>query len=279
MTSNEEIKDTILKNYEDLPSNQKRIAECILENFNRVPFLSVRELSLISQSSVASVVRFSKRIGFDGYSEFKEKIAGSLQKQINNTEFFALFDGKAMSNDTLKSVAATDIKNINDTLSSVNRNTFNKAVTAILRANHVYTAGLGISYLLSEILSYQLTQVGVKSSNFRRNSLLFLEQALFLGKNDLIIVFSFPPYSKETINLAKFCKDRKVRVIAVTDKQSAPASFFAGYVLEVKSKNMLYTNSFAAISVLINAIVTEIAVRNKAEVKQFYEEVETITQE
>lgn len=277
MLNHVEIKEIIRRNYKKLPSNQKKIAEYFLEYFNDIPFLSIQELSKKSSSSVASIVRFSKRIGFFGYAQLREKIADSLQTRINNNEFFSLLDRKDLMNDTLKSVAEIDIKNINDTLASINREAFNDTITSILKARRVFTAGLGISYLLAEILAYQLTQVAINSSNFRRNSLLFLEQGHFLGKNDLLIVFSFPPYSQETIELAKFCHEKKNKIIAITNKTSAPAGFYSNQTLVVKSENMLYTNSFAAISVLINAIATEIAVRNKAKVKQFYEQAGSLT--
>jgi len=277
MLNHVEIKEIIQRNYKKLPSNQRKIAEYFLEYFNEIPFLSIQELSKKSSSSVASIVRFSKRIGFIGYAQLREKIADSLQTRINNKEFFFLLDRKDLMNDTLKSVAEIDIKNINETLASINREAFNDAITSILKAKRVFTAGLGISYLLAEILAYQLTQVAINSSNFRRSSLLFLEQGHFLEKNDLLIIFSFPPYSQETIDLAKSCHKKKIKIIAITNKTSAPAGFYSNHSLIVKSENMLYTNSFAAISVLINAIATEIAVRNKVKVRQFYEQAGSIT--
>lgn len=272
-----ELRQIIHDTHKQLPSNQKKLAEYFLEYINDIPFMSIQEVSAKSSSSVASIVRLSKKIGFKGYADLREKIAESLQDQINNKEFFSLIDSSNILDDTLKIVAETDIRNINETLAVMNRESFNDTLTSILSADRVYTAGLGISFLLAEILSYQLNQVAVNSASFRRDSLLFYEQAMFLGEHDLLIIFSFPPYSQETIDLAKFCHEKKIKVISITNKSSAPASFYSSSTLVVKSKNLLYTNSFAAISVLINAIATEVAVRNKSKVKSFYEQVEANT--
>jgi len=271
-----EFKEIIQQNYSNLPSNQKKIAEFFLEYINDIPFLSIQELSRKSNSSVASIVRFSKRMGFIGYAELREKIADAIQGQINNKEFFSLFNTTEIKNDTLSSVAELDIKNINDTLLAINRDRFSDAISAIIKAKKVFTAGLGISFLLSEILAYQLNQVAINAANFKRDSSVFLEQALFLEKTDLVILFSFPPYSMETVELAKYCFENKITTISITNKPSSPISFFSNYVLVVKSENMLYTNSFAAISVLINAIATEIALRTKNKVQKMIQLLDSI---
>ncbi|MGQ9642713.1 MAG: MurR/RpiR family transcriptional regulator, partial [Ignavibacterium sp.] len=185
-------------------------------------------------------------------------------------------DKSKLDNDILTSVANMDVKNINDTLSSIDRDVFNRIIDDILKSKRVFTAGLGISYLLAEILSYQLTQVGVDSSVLKHTHTLFHEQILYMNKNDLLICFSFPPYSKETVDVAKFADKNGIGVISVTNKPTAPIASFSKAVLTVKSENMLFTNSFAAISVLINAIATACAVNNKAKAKKVLKESEKI---
>ena len=49
----------------------------------------------------------------------------------------------------------------------------------------------------------------------------------------------------------------------MTDRVTSPVSLYAERVIPVVSQNMLFTNSFSAISVIINALTTEIALRNK----------------
>ena len=102
------------------------------------------------------------------------------------------------------------------------------------------------------------------------------EQILFLNSKDLLVLFSFPPYSKETVHLASFAQERKIDVFSVTNKPASPITFYTKADLVVESKNMLFTNSFAAISVLINAIATSCAVKNKARAKKILKESEEI---
>ncbi len=272
VTLYKEIKDKIQNKFEELPKNQRKIADYILENFDKISFLNVQDISLATGASVASVVRFSQRIGFTGFSQLRDEIANSLQHHLNNKQTFPLFDIKNVEEDILTSVANLDIKNINDTLTIIEREVFDRSIDMILNSNRVYTAGLGISYLLAEILAYQLTQVGIDASVFKHTYTLFHEQILYMNKHDLLITFSFPPYSKETIDAAKFAHERGIKIISVTNKPTAPIAFFSNEVLIVKSENMLFTNSFAAISVVINAIATACALKNKAKAKKVLKE-------
>jgi DNA-binding MurR/RpiR family transcriptional regulator len=181
-----------------------------------------------------------------------------------------------MNDDLLTEVANLDIKNINDTLNLIERKSFNYVINLISSAESVLTGGLGISYLLAEILAYQLTQVGIDSTVLKHTHTLFHEQILYLNSKDLLVLFSFPPYSKETIEVARFAKEKKIVVIAITNEPASPITQYSKANLIVESRNMLFTNSFAAISVLINAIATSCAVKNRARAKKILKESEEI---
>ncbi len=267
-----EIKEKITSKYNSLPKNQKKIADYFINNFDKIPFVNVQDLSVATGASVASIVRFSQRAGFKGFSELREAITGSLQKELKSKQIFPLFEKRRVEEDLLTEVANLDIKNINETLNLIERRTFNYVIDRISKSERVFTAGLGISFLLAEILAYQLTQVGISSSVLQHSHTLFNEHILFLNPKDLLIVFSFPPYSKETIEAAEFANARKIDVISITNKHASPATFFTKANLIVKSENMLYTNSFAAISVLINAIATACAIKDKQRAKKILKE-------
>ena len=273
-----EIKDQIRSKYDSLPKNHRKIAEYFINNFDKIPFLNVQDLSKSTGASVASIVRFAQRAGYKGYSELRESIAASLQKGLRNSEIFPLLEKRKIEDDLLTEVANIDIKNINDTLNFIDRNTFNYVIERISTAEMVCTAGLGISYLLAEILAYQLTQVGINSKVLEHTHTLFHEQILFLNPKDLLIVFSFSPYSKETVDLARFTEEKKIDVISITNKPASPITFYTKANLIVESKNMLFTNSFAAISVIINAIATSCAVKDKIRAKRILKESDEITE-
>jgi len=271
-----EIKEKIKSKYNLLPKNQRKIAEYFINNFDKIPFQNVQEISQNTGASVASIVRFAQRAGYKGFSGLRVSIAKSMQKGLNDGEIFPLLEKHKIGDNLLTEVANLDIKNINNTLNQIELASFNNIIDRISSAARVYTGGLGISFLLAEILAYQLTQVGIDASVLKHTHTLFHEQILFMNKKDVIILFSFPPYSVETVDVAKFAAEKSIDVFAITNKPASPITFYTKSNLIVESKNMLFTNSFAAISVLINAIATSCAVKEKSRAKKVLEEAEAI---
>lgn len=271
-----EIKSRIQKYYPDLPKNHKKLADFFINNFDKIPFYSVQDISEATRTSVASVVRFAQRIGFLGFLEMREEISKELQNHISNKEIFSLLDSTATEHDTLTIIANQDIKNINETLTQIDRDYFNSTIKMILKAKRVYTVGLGVSNLLAQMLAYQLNQVSIDAYALSHSHSTFLEQLIFLNSSDLVIALSFTPYSIETIEAAKYAKKKKIKVISITNSNASPITFFSNANLVVKSENLLFTNSFAAISVLINAITTECALRNKTKAKKMLSELNKI---
>jgi DNA-binding MurR/RpiR family transcriptional regulator len=156
-----EITEHIKGSYKVLSRNHKKVADYFVDNFDKIPFLNVQDIAKSTGTSVASVVRFAQRIGFDGFSELRDAIAESFQDHINKKEIFPLFEKHKAEEDLLTEVANVDITNINSTLNLIERKVFNEVIDTIIKSGRVFTAGLGISYLLSELLAYQLTQVGM----------------------------------------------------------------------------------------------------------------------
>jgi DNA-binding MurR/RpiR family transcriptional regulator len=270
-----DLKSLIRSAYPTLSGNQRKVADFLLQHDREIPFLSVVDIEQQTGASKATVVRLAQRLGMSGFLELRNRLSEGVQSAIRGSERFPL-TVPSDNEETLTSVARQDVRNINQTISHLDPKVFHEVAEMILAASHTYTAGLGISALMAQVLSYSLNQVAVHATPFERGYETFIEQAPFLTPDDLLVIFSFPPYSQETIDLARVASDMKTPVVAITDKVTSPAAFYSRRVLAIRSQNMIFTNSISAISVVINALVTEIAVRNKAKALKMQKQVETM---
>jgi|WetSurMetagenome_2_1015567.scaffolds.fasta_scaffold06309_2 DNA-binding MurR/RpiR family transcriptional regulator len=263
--------------YPHLPENQRKVADVLLQRIREVPFLSVIELEELSGTSKATVVRLAQSLGFSGYLELRERVREDAQSEISGAETFPLLSGES-DEETLTAVARQDVKNINQTIAQIDREVFARVSGMFLKATHVYTFGLGISSLLARVLSYSLNQVAVRSTPFLHEHETFFEQIHQVSPSDVAVAFSFHPYSRETIDTAKALAKKGVPVVAVTDRVTSPVSFVSKAVLPIDSKNLLFTNSISAVSVLINALTTEVALRSKGRATDNLRETEDLLQ-
>jgi DNA-binding MurR/RpiR family transcriptional regulator len=268
----EALKQRILSLYQRLPANQKKVANYFLQHPNEVAFHTTDSMAATLEVSKATIVRFAQSLGYDGFTALHDEVVDALQSHLEPANRFFVTLGKHTPDEALTLVAENEVKNINQTIHELDRRVLDEVVTIILRARRVYTMGIGISSLLAQVLAYELINVAIEAQALSSDTMRFAGHLVLVQKKDLVIGFSFPPYSRETVEAAAYAKRRGITVVAITDKLTAPITFHAAKVLVVRTKNMLYTNSISAISVVINALVTEIALKNKSAVEKVFKE-------
>lgn len=257
-----EFRELVLEHTDTLPPQQRAIAEWLIENLQLGPFLSVPELAHRTGASEATVVRFAQRIGYNGFAELKMDLVEMLQNRLGTDPAPPAID---VDGDVLTAVATLEQSNLRRTVEGIDRGVFVGVAEAVFRADHTFTFGLGVSAHLAELAAYNLTQIGVRVTPLSTRFSSPREQAVTMRPGDLLVALSFPPYSRQTLDLLRSAADRGASTVAVTDKVTSPAARLARMVLAVKSDNMMFTNAIAAVTVLFNALATEIATRHRGE--------------
>jgi DNA-binding MurR/RpiR family transcriptional regulator len=257
------FRDRIVDSFDSLPPQQRLVAEWCLEHGAEIPFLSVPEVARRCGASEATVVRFSQGIGYDGFGGLKADLLEAFRQRMHEGRETDGPDLPTADDDTLSAVARHEIANVERTLLDIDRGAFRAAASAIFRADHLYTFGLGISAHLSSTMAYLLTQIGLRATRLPTDSSSPLEACATLRPSDLLIAFSFPPYSVRTVEIVRDAARRGLPTRAPTPRPTAPPATRARWALPVRSDNLMFTNSFAAVSVVLNALITEIALRNR----------------
>ena len=121
---------------------------------------------------------------------------------------------------------------------------------------------------MAGMLSYMLQRIGLKSFPTNLGGRSIDEQLINICSKDVLVCFSNPPYSDETIKAAGFAKKQGCKIISITNSIASPIVQFSDVVLSVKSDSQILTNSFSAILVVLYALVDEIAIHNKARFKR-----------
>ncbi len=274
-----DFKALVISKYPELPNHQKRVGDFFLDHPHDFAMLSILDLASKIGVSEATIFRFAQSLGFRSFTHFKNKVMEETQKVVKPAQPFKLLKEEELPDNTLTGVARMDIENINMTMHKISPERFVSAVDLIDKADHVYTCGLGVSAISCQVLAYLLNQMAIPAKVFLHNSATFIEQVTFLKPSDLLITFSFPPYSRESIDAARLANKRNIPVLGICDRETAPISLYAQEILPIETKNLLFTNSITAVIVVINAITTEVARRNKIEISKYQEELVRLLRE
>lgn len=260
----EYLKDLIKKNNDGFTSTEKKIADFILQQYNELPFISIHDLAERIGVGHASIMRFTKKIGFKGFLSLKKEINGRMISTLAPMEKFRLsLNDDVLENTLLSQVGQNEVENINSTLNNYNPKNYKAAVNVISKAKFVYTVGYNLSSFLAEISCYLLQRIGAKAISANIGGRSLVDQLINIEKSDVVIAFSLPPYSEGTISAAKYAKEHGAKVISFTNSLTAPIVSTSDIVLQVETKSRIFSNSFTAIIVLIYSLVYEVAIKNK----------------
>jgi DNA-binding MurR/RpiR family transcriptional regulator len=263
VTNEAELRRLVLDAYDALPPQQQLVATHIIDNLREAPLLTAQDIATRTGVSEATIVRFAKSLGYSGYSALRSNLLVLLREEMfgASAEREASEAARALpdTSDTLGAVARLEVANIGKTVEDLDRATFRRAAERLVEGGHTFVYGLGISSPLARLTAYLLTEIGVRATSLSTSFSSPLEQLVTVEPTDRLVVFSFPPYSRQTVDLVREASERGVPALAICDRPTSPAAMAAETALAVRSENMMFTNAFAAVAVLLNALIIEVA--------------------
>ena len=253
-----DLKKRIKNKIPHLTESQKVIADYIIESPERFVLSSIREIARDSKISKSTIVRLAQALGYNGVYEMKSAFLESIRHELDPIDRYKTF----LSNPTdeknfLSLIAKETISNINSTLKLIDEEQFKKVVHLLEAANHVHTMGLGISTYLAEFAYYLFSRVSIKSFTMQ-NGLTFAEQIVNFERDDVIFAFSFPPYSRETIQAASYAQEKRIKVISVTNKVTSEIVQYSDISLQVAAESITGFNSIGGVMVLLYSLSAQI---------------------
>ncbi len=230
MQENRNYSEIIKLNYSSLSKSEKKVADVVLSTGYEVSRMTLSELAAASEVSDPSVIRFTKAIGFKGYSEFKEHVLLDWGKVASAEEQPPkLLELSFSKSDTVRDVPEkifnTTIKGLQDTMHIFDYSSYEKAVKVILKADRINILGVGNSGSVALDLVSKLVRIGLNASYFADNHLEQLS-CMSLGKNDVAIAFSHSGSTKDIVDTLGIAKRAGATTISVTNyKASAIVQF------------------------------------------------------
>lgn len=267
------IENLIREGVNDFTPVEKRIADYFLTKYQDLPFITIQELAKELNVGRASILRFSRKLGFDGYHDLRNEIKLKLHDSLAPLENFRTkLESKNGKDKLIHEIAQNEFQNIDILLNNYKEKDISKAVKLISESDFVFTIGSDLSTYLAGITNYLLQRIGVKSGIANIGGRTLVDQIFNISENDLLIAFSFPPYSQPTIDAAAHAKKRGTKVLAITNTITSPINNYSDLVLQLNTQSSIFTNSISAVLVLVYTLVYKVAFINKTRSKEAIDE-------
>lgn len=275
--STNELQMRIEEKYRDLSKGQKRVAEYVLDNYDKAVFLTAARLGEVVGVSESTVVRFATQLGYKGYPEFQKALEELVRNRLNSIQRMKVTYGRISQSQILETVLQSDIEKIKQTLNGIDHSAFNQAIDTILNARKIYVLGIRSCAPLAAFMSFYLNLLcdNVIAVNTNSSSEIF-EQLIRIGEEDVIIGISFPRYSQRTLKALEFASKRKAKIITLTDSVHSPINIYSSCNLIARSDMASIVDSLAAPLSVVNALIVALCMKKQEEVIGTLETLEQI---
>lgn len=220
--------------YSELRKSEKKVADYILLNKEKIGEIGLEEIARNSDVSTPTVIRFMKALGYEGLKEFRIELLKSSKRLNYNENTGLLLDVHVSRDDRIEDIPAKiiglTVKALEDTLKFLNYEEYEKAIKLITNANIIDIYGVGNSGSIGNDFMSKLLRIGLNCRAYSDNHLQQL-CASHLGKNDLAIAISHSGETRDTINALSLAKESGAKTMVLTNFKASIITRYADIIL------------------------------------------------
>lgn len=258
-----------------LSKSHRRIAEYILQHYDKAVFMTAAKLGEMVNVSESTVVRFAVALGYEGYPELQQALQELVRHRLTATQRFEM-SSDISQEEVLSTVLKADMQNIRSTIDGIDNAAFLRAVQVISGARRIYILGLRSAAPLAQFAGYYLHYIFDDVRVVAAGSTDVFEAISRIEADDVLLGISFPRYSSRTIEAMSFARSRHAQVIGLTDGPMSPLHEVADICLSMRTDMASFVDSMAAPMSVINALIVALGIQNREALNARFKQLEEV---
>ncbi len=211
----------------EMTESEKLIADYILNNPEEIYSLKIENIAKKLNLSLPTVFRFTQKLGFDGFKDFKVALIKDIAIGMN-IEVEDISDEEVES--TTKSIFEKITGNLKETLSLINYSDMERAVSLINSAKRIVFFAVGSSISVAFDSYYKFFRAGF-NCYYNIDSYTQRDIATQCTARDTAIGISFSGESVEVVECMKVAKKNGANTICVTTFFNSPVTEYSDICL------------------------------------------------
>lgn len=216
-----------------LSKGEQRVARCILKDPGSAGSGSLRHLAENSGSSVSTVIRFCKRLGYSGFVELRAGLTTALASDRIGYASHPLFDALS-PDDSIETLSekliALHLTALQQTVRLVDREALDKVVDLIRSARHRLIFATAASSTPAEDLALKLNMLGLPTMVFDDIHKAILTMGAFGGR-DVVIGLTYTGRIRDVGVVLGEARKLSIPTVGVTHELNSRVARSADYVL------------------------------------------------
>ncbi|CAM3581122.1 MurR/RpiR family transcriptional regulator [Erysipelothrix urinaevulpis] len=259
----------IKQNMDDYTATEKKIADYILNHKEITISSSAQNLADNIDTSAAAIVRFSKRVGYDGFTHLKVELA--KDRSDEEEDFDSIIKQSDNFSMLVKKMAHENMMTFKNTYRLLNLQSLEEAIDCAQEAGRIFLFGIGGSGLVCEDLYQKFTRIDIRAV-YNQDFHLQMSALTHAKPGDVSIAFSYSGETKEIISAQRVAQSKGVTTISITQLGKTSLAKYSDFVFNVpKEEAELRLGSIASrfsMFALSDLIYLEVARKNTVDIRR-----------
>jgi len=214
----------------ELRKSDRKVADIVLENPQRIMIATVAETADIAGVSQPTVIRFCNAMGCEGFQDFKIRLAQSLVLGTPATQ--SAITGEDTPDEVAAKIFDYTMTSLDWARHKLDMTQMNEAVNLILTARSLEIFGFGASAIVAQDLQQKFPLLGVPC-HATMDSHQQLMAASMMRPGDVAVTISNTGETLSIIELARLAREQGARVISITGASNTALSNYSDVLIHV----------------------------------------------
>jgi len=242
---------TIHHMYDQLSTSHRRIADYIIAHPQRAIHATIDALAKEIETSESTLVRFVRKLGYDGYQHFRISLATELvspPKRVYETDI-------TQEKNIIPTVFNSSIETLRATRERLDSSRILDVSRQMINAKNILLLGMGGSFIVALDGFHKFVRIGlpVKMIQDFHIQLMMASQS---SSEDIAIIYSHTGINVDAISIADELRKQHCHTICITSNDNSTLSRHCDESL------LVYTKSNGVISEAFSARIAQMAVND-----------------
>ena len=241
MKKNKSVIDIIFAEYNNFYEAEKKIADYIVNNTQKVIDMTISELAESAGASDATVTRFCKKCHMKGFHHLKITLAREL---VESKKDDVKISGDVSNiKESLSNILANKVEELKQTVSMIDEKELSEILNLIRNARNVQFAAVGNTIPVALDGCYKFNQIGIPSVT---NPIWETQIAYTfnLSKGDVVIIISNSGSSKRLIDVIEAAKAKEAYIVSITNSNNSPIAKISDYHIKTATREKLFLEEY-----------------------------------
>lgn len=257
--------------YEHLSRSYRRVADYIMSNYYEVSFMTAAQLAYAVGVDTTTVVRFSQRLGYNGYPELLSDIRDQVKAEI-----YAVYQPKELSPldpaGVFKDRAEQEKHNLGQMLIHNPPDHISAVARMFEKADHIVLVAEGYADAVAKMTAQQLRHRGLSAEAADQELVKRAATFMRISPDTLVIGISATEYGEDVARTMEWARRRGCSTLGVVGTLASPVNRAADRVVFAPTDAAGPLPSIVALVAALAALVEVAGKDSPASVEKHLEE-------